>query len=300
MQTKQRHSLKEWIIATRPWSFPASVIPVVVTLSYLYWQDYDINLWLGLWAILNIVIFQAAGNTWSDCFDYKQGVDTPDTYGVKTLTSGQFTPKEIKSLSIGLYAAALSGGIALIMETGLTLLWIGIGGTICTLCYPHLKYRALGDLVIGITYAWLPMWGTSFVAAGFIDYSVIWIAIPVGMITIAILHINNTRDIKTDGNAQITTLAMKIGYNSSTRLYMFWITAPFVCITACVLMGLFPWWSLISLIVLPLSISNIKTVQLSNSENTAPISNLDERTAQLQLAFGLTLALSFIIAGILQ
>ena len=90
-----KHSFKEWMIAVRPWSFPASAMPVVVTLAYLNYAGYQVNWWLGVWALLNIVIFHAAGNTWSDYFDYKKGVDREDTFGAKTLTDGMFTPKEI-------------------------------------------------------------------------------------------------------------------------------------------------------------------------------------------------------------
>ena len=92
------HSFKDWMIAVRPWSFPASAMPVVVTLAYLFWMKEDINLANGIWALLNIVVFHAAGNTWSDYFDYKQGVDMKDTFGAKTLTYKMFTPKEIYCL----------------------------------------------------------------------------------------------------------------------------------------------------------------------------------------------------------
>ena len=84
----KKHSLKDWMIAVRPWSFPASSMPVVVTLAYLYWMQQDINWVNGIWALLNIVVFHAAGNTWSDYFDYKHKVDARDTFGAKTLTTG--------------------------------------------------------------------------------------------------------------------------------------------------------------------------------------------------------------------
>ena len=58
-----KHSIKEWIFAMRPWSFPASAMPVVVTLTYLYWTGCEPLNWLaGVWALVNIVVFHAAGN----------------------------------------------------------------------------------------------------------------------------------------------------------------------------------------------------------------------------------------------
>lgn len=67
-----------WIIAIRPWSLPASSMPVIVTLLFLHWKGYDVNVGMGLWALVTIMFFQAAGNSWSDYFDYKK-VLTPPT-----------------------------------------------------------------------------------------------------------------------------------------------------------------------------------------------------------------------------
>ena len=76
-----KHSFKEWLIAVRPWSFPASAMPVIVTLGYLFWSGADVNWVNGIWALLNIIVFHAAGNAWSDYFDYRTGVDAADTIG---------------------------------------------------------------------------------------------------------------------------------------------------------------------------------------------------------------------------
>ena len=122
----KKHSLKDWLIAVRPWSFPASAMPVIVTLAYLYWA-YGVIEWAnGLLALAGIVIFHASGNAWSDYFDFERGVDRVDTFGVKTLTSGQFMPLEIRNLAIGLMVPAVMVGLWLVVRTGLPLLWIGL------------------------------------------------------------------------------------------------------------------------------------------------------------------------------
>ena len=119
----KKHSLKDWLIAVRPWSFPASAMPVIVTLAYLYWA-YGVIEWAnGLLALAGIVIFHASGNAWSDYFDFERGVDRVDTFGVKTLTSGQFMPLEIRNLAIGLMVPAVMVGLWLVVRTGLPLLW---------------------------------------------------------------------------------------------------------------------------------------------------------------------------------
>lgn len=56
-------------------------------------------------------------------------------------------------------------------------------------------------------------------ATGVVDWNVLWIALPVGLITVAILHANNTRDMRTDARAEIQTLAMKLGGKASMYVY---------------------------------------------------------------------------------
>lgn len=299
-QTPRSHSLSEWVMATRPWSFPASAMPVIVTLAYLTWRGYDINWLTGIWALANIILFHGAGNTWSDYHDFIHGVDTPDTYGVKFLTSGQFRPEEIRRLSLCLLTAALLGGVCLLSLTGPALLWYGLAGILCTLLYPRLKFRALGDAVIAVAYAWLPTWGTSYVAIGKVDMGVLLLAVPVGMITIAILHVNNTRDVHTDGAARISTLAMKIGHRNASLLYQFLILGPFVFIPVCVITGLLPWLTLLTFLALPSALSNARCMRNCQIEDTSVIALLDEATAKLQLVFSLLLCISFFTARIIS
>lgn len=290
----KKHSFKDWMIAVRHWSFPASAMPVVVTLAYLFWMKEDVDWVNGVWALLNIVIFHAAGNTWSDYYDYKRGVDTKDTFGAKTLTDGMFTPKEIYRLSLGLLIVALAGGVGLLLRTGLPLLYIGLGGAACSLLYPVLKYNALGDVVIFMAYALLPTLGTAYVATGLINWDVIWIAIPVGLITVAILHANNTRDIQTDARAGIKTLAMKLGEKTSVILYCIETLFPFGWIIGCAVTGTFPWWSLL---VLPVIIPAMQNILRYPVKGASAIIHLDEQTAKLQLLFSWAFAMSFFIAG---
>lgn len=296
----KKHTFKDWLIAVRPWSFPASAMPVVVTLACVYWTHQEMNWVNGIWALLNIIVFHAAGNTWSDYFDYKRGVDAKDTFGVKTLTDGMFTPKEIYRLSLALLLVAMVAGLGLLLRTGLPLLYIGIGGAACSLLYPVLKYRALGDVVIFLAYALLPTLGTSYVATGAIHWEVLWTALPVGLITVAILHANNTRDIRTDTRAEIRTLAMKLGGKGSMYVYCAEILFPFGWIAGCAVAGTFPLWSLLIVLALVPAIGNVRTVSQLAGKGEAAIAHLDEMTAKLQLLFSLLFALSFVIAGVLS
>ena len=240
----RKHTFKEWMIAVRPWSFPASVMPLV-TMLYLFWAGHDIRWGYGIWALVNMVLFHCAGNTWSDWFDFRKKVDAEDTFGARTITSGMFASVEIRNLSLVLLAVAVAGGVALVFLTGLALLWIGLCGLACALLYPPLKYAAFGDLVIFLAFGLFPAIGTSFVTVGHIDWSVLWVAVPVGLVTVAILHVNNLRDIATDRRAGISTFAMKLSTRVAVRVYSFELVFPYFWIFACALERIFPWWSLL-------------------------------------------------------
>lgn len=292
----KKHSFAQWLVAVRPWSFPASAMPVAVTLTYLLWSGAEIDWLAGVWALINIVLFHAAGNVWSDYFDFRKGVDAEDTFGAKTMTSGEFSPREMLRLAIGLLAVALALGIGLMLRVGLPLFWFGLAGALTVLLYPKLKYSALGDVDIMLAYALLPMLGTSFVATGALVWEVLWLAIPVGLITVAILHSNNTRDIETDKRAQITTLAMRLGRRTSARLYAVEVLAPFVLVVVYVVCGVLPVWSLVALLAAVPAWKAANDMLNHTEQTTSTIANLDERTAQLQLMFSLLLALSFVVA----
>ncbi|MBR2163134.1 MAG: prenyltransferase [Bacteroidales bacterium] len=292
----KKHTFGQWMIAVRPWSFPASAMPVIVTTAFLFWRGYDISWGFAIWALLNIIVFHAAGNTWSDYFDFKKKVDADDTFGAKTLTTGMFDPKEIKTLALTLTAVAVAGGLALMALTGLPLLWIGLGGVLCTLFYPYLKFNALGDLVILLAYAFLPTLGTSFVAAGEVIPSVLIIALPLGLITDGILHSNNTRDMATDARAGIRTMAMALGTKSSAILYGFEMLFPFLWIGVCSIAGFMPIWTVAAFMTLPVAIACAQTMKNSVSAGSQLIADLDVRTANLQLMFSFLLTVAFVVA----
>ena len=288
------------MIAVRPWSIPASAMPIIVTLAFLFWKEADIKLGYGLWALVGMILFHLAGNVWSDWFDFKKKVDAEDTYGAKTLTTGMFEPKEIKKLAIILLAAASLCGVGLALATGIELFYIGIAGAVLTVLYPFLKYNALGDLDILLTFAFLPTLGTAFVATGVIDWSVLLIALPVGLITDGILHSNNTRDMDTDKRADIHTMAMGLGKKVSALLYGFEMLFPFVWVAILSMLGYMPGGTVAVFLTLPIAIACAKTMKNSVEGGSHLIGDLDVRTANLQLQFSVLLTASFVISRVIS
>ena len=292
------HAIKDWLLATRPWSFPASTMPVLVAMMFLWAIGRDVAWGLGIMALVNIVLVHAAGNVWSDYHDYKQGVDAPDTYGVRILTDKKFTPEEVLGLSISLQVAAVVLGLVMVYLTGITLLWFGLAGIALSLLYPPLKYIALGDLVIMACYALLPMLGTTFICTGNIVTEVLWLAVPVGSITVAILHANNARDIETDRRAGIKTFALLTGRPFAINVYLFEMILPYLWLLTTAILGCVSPWALVTFITLPIAISNSKQMLSCKTKGIEAIATLDEATAKLQLAFSMTLTIGLIVEAL--
>ena len=239
-----------------------------------------------------MILFHIAGNVWSDYYDFKKGVDREGTIGATSLTSGEFTPKEIKRFAMLLLVVASLSGIALVAVTGIATLLFGIAGVLLTVLYPWLKYNALGDLDIFLTYSLLPILGTTYVATGAIDVDALWLSLPIGLITVGILHSNNARDIEHDKVAGIKTFAMIVGKKVSAYIYCLEVILPFVWIVTGIIIGVFPTLSLLVIPALKPAIDNSLKVLRFPAEGGKILKGIDEATAKLQLIFSLLLTLS--------
>ena len=147
-----------------------------------------------------------------------------------------------------------------------------------------------------LTFGFLPTLGTSYAATGIIDWNVLLIAVPVGLITDGILHSNNTRDITTDRRAGITTMAMSLGTRWAAWLYGFEMIYPFAWVGICSMAGILPIHTIVIFMTLPIAMGCAKTMKNSVGQNPMLIADLDVRTANLQMLFSLLLSASLIAA----
>lgn len=293
-ELKQHRTAKQWLETVRYWSFPMSLCPVVATIAYLSWSSVPVDYPAGLLAVIAIVFFQAGGNLLSDYRDYRTGVDSPASYGVDQLVKGLFSPREYLIEALVCFVVAILMGIYLVLRGGgLPLLLIGTAGLLLAVFYSRLKALALGDLDIFLVYAVLAITGTSYAVAGTLYPSTLVLTLPIGLITVAVLHANNTRDITTDRDAGIHTLAMLLGHTVSIRLYVAYIYLPFLLVAVATAVGLLPLTALACLLMVPLSYAIAKGLK-KEPDN---LLDLDQKTALLQLGFSGTLILG-IIAGL--
>ena len=285
--------MKTYFLATRPWSFSVSALPVLVTTAGLFSMGYPVSWGMALWATLGIVLFHAAGNTLSDYYDFTRGVDAADTYGAKTLLAGEMTAPQMKRFAYTLFVIASLNGLAIAWASSWQLLWIGITGGIVAFFYSVLKFRAMGDVAIFINFGILPALGTAIAVlpCSLFDTAytdALWLVLTFIPVTNAVLHANNTRDIPTDSRAHIRTLPMIIGLKASRIIYCVEVLLPCFWAVVCILAGKLPWGALLILLSLPIAFGNCRTMMRFPADRDA-INHLDEQTAKQQLISSLLL-----------
>ncbi len=259
---------------------------------------YSVNWCYGGLAILGAVIFQAGSNVANDYFDYKHRVDTKESIGINRLLIDEvFEPKTFLRYSLLLLSAGILLGLFFLYNTGIELLWIGIIGALGGFFYYKLKYIALGDLLIYIIFGPMIMLGTMFVMTKKLNTDALIISIPIGFLIVNILHANNTRDMKHDGNANIKTQAMLLGVRGSKIQYMVLAAGSYISVAVMAALQILHPLSLIVFITLPLAVMNIKKMHTAGFDKPELINNMDEMSARLVLAFGGLLAISNFIAA---
>lgn len=286
---------KNWIIATRPWSFPASAMPALFAMAYVfYMQDSieSIHWGYGVAALLGAVLFQASGNLIGDYFDYMYKVDRKESLGSsRMLVDGVFTPKTIFWFGIIVLCMGILLGLFLWSQTGNDLLWIGIVGALGTFFYYKLKYMALGDVLIFIIYGPLIALGTAFVMTNQLYWEVVVLSIPIAFLVVNILHANNTRDMRDDKLANIKTQALLLGEKGSRIQYTFLAIGAYVAVAIFVLLNMISPLALLVIVTLPLAKKNINLIKQAKINKPEIIKDLDAMSAQLVMAFTLMYAL---------
>lgn len=286
---------KNWIIATRPWSFPASAMPALFAMAYVfYMQDSieSIHWGYGVAALLGAVLFQASGNLIGDYFDYMYKVDRKESLGSsRMLVDGVFTPKTIFWFGLIVLCMGILLGLFLWSQTGNDLLWIGIVGALGTFFYYKLKYMALGDVLIFIIYGPLIALGTAFVMTNQLYWEVVVLSIPIAFLVVNILHANNTRDMRDDKLANIKTQALLLGEKGSRIQYTFLAIGAYVAVAIFVLLNMISPLALLVIVTLPLAKKNINLIKQAKIDKPEIIKDLDAMSAQLVMAFTLMYAL---------
>ncbi len=306
----QKPSLfKTWLIAIRPFSLPASTMPVVFgTVLGIAIERVPMNIPLFLLCLVSMVSLHSGANILSDVNDFKRGIDKEPTPASGALVRGYMNVKTARKGAFILFAFGSVLGIIIVYYIGLPILIIGVIGITIGVFYTvkpfSLKYNALGDFAVFLDFGILGSLGAYTVQTGNISWvPAVW-AIPMSLLVIGILHANNWRDIQSDEKHNFSTVAALLGERGSLIYYVFLILGAYgtilvLIVITRVLPGIapsMPFTFFITLGSIPVAIRLIrKAATHSKPENTPYFLTLDAETAKLNLIFGLLCTASLLL-----
>jgi 1,4-dihydroxy-2-naphthoate octaprenyltransferase len=215
-------TFRKWLVASRPWSWPASTMPVVFGTSLaVVFGGARLEPLRFLLALGAMVVLHSAANMLSDVFDFKRGLDKDVTPVSGAVVRGWLSPSTAARGAAAFFAVGIALGLALTALTGPTLLIIGGVGVVIGAFYTGLKFRALGDLAVFLNFGILGALGAWVVQTKTFSWiPVVW-TVPMSMLVVAILHANNWRDTISDTERRVRTIASLLGDNGSKAYYAF-------------------------------------------------------------------------------
>jgi len=302
--------VKKWIIAGRPWAFPASTMPVVFgTALAVVIGPARFSPLLFLWAIATMMVLHAAANMLSDVYDFRNGLDRDVTPVSGAIVRGWLTATQVFHGASLLFGLGGISGLLIAWIAGRSLFVVGTVGLVVGICYTLLKARALGDLAVFLDFGLLGAAGAWIAQTGSFSWlPVVW-TVPMAMLVIAILHANNWRDTASDGERRVKTVAGLLGDRGSLAYYGFLLFGPFAIdlafIAAPRLMGgpvrPMPFTFLLVLFALPSAVRLWgRAVRRETPRRPMDFVILDGATANHNLVFGLLSTAAVILEGFLR
>ena len=303
-------ALKKWLIAGRPWSFPASTMPIVFgTALAVVIGGAPFSPLLFLWAISTMVVYHAAANMLSDVYDFRHGLDRDVTPVSGAVVRGWLTDRQVFRGAALLFGLATVSGLLIAWVAGRSLFIIGAVGLAVGVFYTVLKAHSLGDLAVFLDFGLLGGAGAWVVQTGSFSWLPVLWTVPMAMLVIAILHANNWRDIDSDGERHVTTMAGHLGDRGAFIYYGLLIFGPFVIDLAFVagprILGgplrPLPWSFGLVLLALPNALKLWgRAVRRAVPRRPLDFVILDGATANHNLVFGLLSTAAVILEGILR
>lgn len=234
-------NFKAWISAARLRTLPLSVSGIIVgsslAMNHLFWQSSIF--WL---AILTTIGFQVLSNFANDYGDGIKGADDNREGEQRMVSSGMISPKQMKTGILITAIFSMISAIVLIYYAfgaedflhSLLFFMLGIASVIAALKYTIGKnaygYSGLGDVFVFLFFGLLSVLGSYYL----LDHQMVWdLLLPasaIGFLSMAVLNLNNMRDIENDAKNNKNTLVVNLG-SSKAKIYHYVLISLAVLLT---------------------------------------------------------------------
>ena len=293
--------LQIWLLASRPKTLPAASAPVIVG-SVLAFADASFRIGPALACLLAALLLQIGSNLANDVFDYEKGADQGERFGPTRVTqAGMLTPGEVKRGMLAVFGMSALLGLYLIFIGGWPILALGVAAILSAIAYTGgpfpLGYHGLGDLFVFIFFGLAAVAGTYYVQTLTVTASVWWMSVAMGLLTVAILVVNNLRDIESDRQASKRTLAVSLGEQGARLEYICCLLGAYIVPVALWGLGELPLMSLMIFVTVPTSMRLVRSIF---TDSGRVLNKTLDGTGRLELLYALSFALGLILDTLLR
>lgn len=294
--TKEISKIESWLLASRPKTLPAAVMPVFVGTAIAV-HDGAFFAPAAIVALICSVLIQVGTNFINDLYDFLKGSDKKERLGpTRVLASGLITANEMKIGIAVVFGSAFLFGLYLVYLSDWLIFIIGILSLIAGYAYtagPYpLAYNGLGDIFVFIFFGFVGTIGTYYIQTLEITPFVFWASIPVGALITNILVVNNYRDIEEDKVAGKRTLAVMYGGRFSRMQYLLFMIVSYAILLVVYLTFKQSFFVFLPLLTLPIAIKLIKMIFNTTGKDLNETLAL---TAKLSALYGLLFAVGILL-----
>lgn len=206
--------MKNFLLATRPKTLLAGVVPPLVAYAYFYGRTGENQgLYLSL-AVLGALFIQMATNFFNDVIDHEKGADKKRVGPTRVSASGLEDVKTVRIWAISCVVIGALCGVPLIVRGGWPFLVLGLISLYLTYGYTggkvSLAYRGLGELFVFLFFGLFSVMGSYYLFALNLDFEVFNLAAIFGLLATTFICVNNLRDRETDKEVGKMTMATRM------------------------------------------------------------------------------------------
>ena len=243
MDSVAKDYLKSWVSAMRLRTLPLSVSGIIIGACLAHYNGFF--KWnIFLLALCTAISLQVLSNLANDYGDGLKGTDNQDRIGPeRALQSGKISPNQMyNAIKFNIVIVIFFAFMLILKAFGLnnffySLIFFILGGLSIAAAIRYTVgdsaygYRGLGDLFVFIFFGLVSVIGSYFLFAKQIDHVLALPSICIGFLSMAVLNLNNMRDIESDKKAGKITLAVKLGQKRSKIYHSFLIIATLLIST---------------------------------------------------------------------
>jgi len=288
--------VNRWLAGARPRTLPASVVPVAVGTACAQAElRGNVIAWRVAAALVVSLALQVGTNYANDYSDGVRGTDDARVGPVRLVASGLAAPAAVRRAAFTAFGVAAVAGLALTVAVGPQLLVVGglsiAAGWFYTGGPRPYGYAGFGELFVFVFFGLVATAGSAYVQTSRLHALDLLASVPVGLLAVALLVVNNLRDIPGDGVAGKRTLAVRLGDARTRVLYVGCLAVAFagVAVVAIDRPG-----ALLALVALPLAVRPVRRV--TDGARGRDLIAVLGGTGRLQLVAGALLAVGIVIA----